>query len=110
MSINTVTSNIGTLFTGLANSIIILEDGEINILAKIAEAKIVMDSTATKITSILSKATDTLKSVANRWTVDPILKKLHIYDDDKTTVHKSYNLKDASGNPDYTDVFDRDPV
>ena len=110
MNINTVTSNIGTLFTGLANSIIILEDGEINILAKIAEAKIVMDSTATKITSILSKATDTLKSVANRWTVDPILKKLHIYDDDKTTVHKSYNLKDASGNPDYTDVFDRDPV
>lgn len=43
-------------------------------------------------------------------TAGPDANRLVIYDNDETTPLYKWNLKDASGNPTLTDVYERDPV
>jgi len=44
---------------------------------------------------------------AGRWRIDTSTNKMYFYKDDNTTVIAVFDLKDASGNPSVTDVFER---
>lgn len=52
--------------------------------------------------------TDIRQASMGRWKV--VGTQLLIYADDGTTVFKTFDLKDADGNPSATRVFERDPV
>jgi len=51
---------------------------------------------------------ETRQAALGRWRI--IGTQLNLYEDDGVTVFKTYDLKDADGNPSNTRVFERDPV
>ena len=51
---------------------------------------------------------ETRQAALGRWKI--VGTQLHLYEDDGVTVFKTYDLKDADGNPSATRVFERDPV
>lgn len=57
---------------------------------------------------ILTDTGNLVKAAYGRWKISGT--QLLLYDIDNTTVIKTYNLKDASGNPTNTTIFERSPV
>ncbi len=58
--------------------------------------------------SILTNTDNCVKAAYGRWKI--IGTQLLLYDIDNTTVIKTYNLKDAAGNPTNTSIFERMPT
>lgn len=53
---------------------------------------------------------ETRQAAMGRWKIDAVTNLLHLYEDDGTTVFKSYNLKDSTGAPSTSQIFERDPI
>jgi hypothetical protein len=51
---------------------------------------------------------ETRQAALGRWRINGTV--LELYEDDGETVFKSFNLRDAEGNPTNTRIFDKDPV
>lgn len=68
-------------------------------------------STITVGVSLLQSLVDMmLKYQRNRTKIDPVTKQLIIYDDDCTTILHTFDLKDATGTPSITEVYERRPT
>lgn len=53
---------------------------------------------------------ETRQAALGRWRLDAVSKKLFLYEDDGVTVFKEFDMKDSSGNPNVSQVFERDPA
>lgn len=51
---------------------------------------------------------ETRQAALGRWKIDGTV--LSLYEDDGVTVFKSFDLRDAAGDPSATTVFDKDPI
>lgn len=63
----------------------------------------------TKLTTMEDLITTLLKYEKNRTRVDQAQKKLYVYDDDGTTVLRSFDLRDFNGTPSVTQIAERIP-
>lgn len=53
---------------------------------------------------------ETRQAALGRWKIDAPLRKLYLYEEDGTTVFKEFDLKDSTGAPSVTQIFERDPI
>ncbi len=53
---------------------------------------------------------ETRQAALGRWRIDQALNKLFLYEEDGVTVFREFDLKDATGTPSTTQIFERDPV
>lgn len=50
------------------------------------------------------------QAMLGKWKIDPLTKRLYLYEDDGVTILKMFDLKDSAGNPSVANIFERDPV
>ena len=53
---------------------------------------------------------DTFKILTGKWKIDTSTNKFIMYDSDNVTVLHQFNLKDSTGSPTSTSIFERDPI
>ena len=87
----------------------VIEDQTANTEIVVQQIEDKVDIIQIDVTNIFEAVDDLIKYSANRTRIDPILFTLTVYEEDKVTPLRVYDLKDENGVASVTTIFERDP-